>query len=96
MNDWRKIIALVGGIILVVIQSFFLILGLTIIWAFIVSWTIKKPWWLLFLIGFFTDIFYLYPIGRTSLILIVIGLATKHFTTIFGFRENYKMKVSRL
>jgi hypothetical protein len=83
------------GIAALVIQSFFLSLGLTVIWAFILSWKIEEPWWLLFGLGLLTDIFYLTPLGKTSLIYIGVGLISRYLKTIFGFRESYKMKVSR-
>ncbi len=95
MTDWIKVIYLVIGLALVIFQSLFLSLGLTIIWAAVISWKLKEPWWQLFGIGLFTDFFYLTPLGRTSLILIAVGLVTKYLKNIFGFRESYKMKVSR-
>jgi hypothetical protein len=95
MVDWAKIIGVAIGAVLVVFQSFFLSLGLTVIWAVIFSWKIDEPWWSLFGIGLMTDIFYLNPWGKTSLILIAVGLVTKYLKNIFGFRESYKMRVSR-
>ncbi len=95
MVDWRKFIYLVVGAGLVIIQSFFLAFGLTVIWAVVISWAVDEPWWLLFTVGLVTDIFYLTPFGRTSLILLGLGLAVKYLKSIFGFSESYKMKVSR-
>lgn len=95
MTDWSKSIYFFVGIILIFVQSFFLALGLTIIWAVVVSWKIDKPWWLLFGIGLLTDIFYLTPWGKTSIILIALGLVAKYLKTVLGFKESYKMKVSR-
>ncbi len=95
MNIGKGVVWFGLGIILVFFQSFFLALGLTIIWAVVVSWKIKEPWWLLFGIGILTDLFYLTPLGKTSLILIAVGLVTKYFKNILGFQESYKMKVSR-
>ncbi len=95
MVDWKKIGLLFVGIFLVIIQSFFLFLGLTIIWALIIGWIIDEPWWLFLVVGLLTDIFYLNPLGKTALILIAVGLITKYLKNILGFRESYKMKVSR-
>jgi hypothetical protein len=95
MVDWRKLIFLAVGVGLVILQSFFLALGLTVIWAVVVSWMVDDPWWLLFVIGLVTDVFYLTPLGKTSLILLGLGLAVKYLKSIFGFSESYKMKVSR-
>lgn len=83
------------GLICLIAQSFFLSLGLTVIWAFIFSWKVKEPWLFLFGLGLLTDIFYLTPIGKTALIYLGVGLISKYLKTVFGFRESYKMKVNR-
>ncbi len=92
-NNWIKTVYLIIGIGLVAFQSIFLTIGLTVIWAAAAAWRIEDPWWMLFLIGLITDIFHLSPLGRTSLILIAVGLLVKYFKNILGFSESYKMKL---
>jgi len=95
MNIGKNVVWFGLGVVLVIFQSFFLALGLTIVWAVVVSWKLKDPWLLLFGIGMLTDLFYLTSLGKTSLILLTIGLFTRYLKNIFGFQESYKMKVSR-
>jgi len=83
--SWKKrIIWSSLGFLLVFIDSFFIQRWLGLIWAAVLGWREREPWWLILVVGLISDLFLLEPLGKGVLIYLGIILVVKWLRKIFA------------
>jgi hypothetical protein len=90
----KKIFWLTFGLIIVFIQSFFLISWPMYFWLIGLNWFFKKPWFLVLGLGLINDLLQLHFLGRSMMVFLVLSLIIQVLKQILGWSKSYQVKVS--
>ena len=82
------------GLILVLIQSFFLIYWPIFLLLIAVNWFFDSPWFLVLSLGFLNDLLQLNFLGKTMFVFLVFSLFIQVLKQVLGWSKTYQVKVS--
>lgn len=94
MNQVKKTFWVASGILLVFVQSFFILRWPVLIWASLFSWVEKEPWWLILLIGVLDGLFKVESLVLNTLFYLGAALAVKGLRTVLGMGGGSKVRAN--